>query len=197
MITNINQLDFTKQYTYADYLTWQFIERVELIKGWIFKMSPSPSKRHQLIAVDLIYFLQDHLRKTPCTACMAPMDVRLLNPLKSNENNKIYTVVQPDIFVVCDESKFDEKGCIGAPDFIIEILSLGNTKRDVDEKFRLYQENGVLEYWIVSPYDEIIQVFDLIENKYLLRNIYCKPDTIASKAVEGFILDLEEVFYHS
>ena len=85
---------------------------------------------------------------------IAPFDVRLINFKESTKDNQVTTVVQPDLCVICDQNKLDDKGCIGSPDLIIEILSPGNSKHEMDIKFDLYQENGVLEYWIVNPMEK-------------------------------------------
>lgn len=116
IITNLKQLDLNASYSYADYLLWHFNERVELIKGKIFKMSPAPSSYHQRISGELTYYLSKVFRKTSCQMYVAPFDVRLLNFKSSTVDNHITTVVQPDLCVICDTTKIDEKGCIGAPD---------------------------------------------------------------------------------
>ena len=123
MVTNINQLDFTKQYTYADYLTWGFDERVELFRGWINRMSPAPLRIHQRITSKLNFQIEGYMLNKKCEVYPAPFDVRLTNKRKSVPNKSIISVVQPDISVICDVDKLDEKGCIGAPDWVIEILS--------------------------------------------------------------------------
>ncbi|WP_042344549.1 Uma2 family endonuclease, partial [Capnocytophaga canis] len=149
-VLNINQLDVENGvYTYADYLLWKFEERVELLKGKIFKMSPAPSLKHQKISMNLSGLLWQFLRGKKCQLFSAPFDVRL--PKKEEKGDNIHTVVQPDLCIICDESKLDERGCIGAPDLIIEILSPGNSKKEMKNKFELYQESGVEEYWIVNP----------------------------------------------
>ncbi|RIY36539.1 restriction endonuclease [Capnocytophaga canis] len=164
-VLNINQLDVENGvYTYADYLLWKFEERVELLKGKIFKMSPAPSLKHQKISMNLSGLLWQFLRGKKCQLFSAPFDVRL--PKKDEKGDNIHTVVQPDLCVICDESKLDERGCIGAPDLIIEILSPGNSKKEMKNKFELYQESGVEEYWIVNPTDENILVNVLEDGKY-------------------------------
>ena len=112
MITNIDQLDFTKQYTYADYLTWRFDERVELIRGWINRMSPAPLVRHQIISMALSNEVYVYLKGKQCKVFAAPFDVRLTNKRKSLPNKSITSVVQPDLSIICDLDKLDEKGCI-------------------------------------------------------------------------------------
>ncbi|ATA73741.1 restriction endonuclease [Capnocytophaga sp. H4358] len=164
-ITNINQLDIANGvYTYADYLLWKFEERVELLKGKIFRMSPAPSVKHQKISINLSGLLWQFFKGKKCQLFSAPFDVRL--PKKNEKGDQIHTVVQPDLCVICDENKLDERGCIGAPDLIIEILSPGNSKKEMKNKFELYQESGVEEYWIVNPTDENILVNVLEDGKY-------------------------------
>ncbi|WP_392447927.1 Uma2 family endonuclease [Capnocytophaga canis] len=164
-INNINQLDLVNGvYTYADYLLWKFEERVELLKGKIFKMSPAPSLKHQRISLNITLFLGNYFKNQKCQLFVAPFDVRL--PKKEEKGDNIHTVVQPDLCIICDESKLDERGCIGAPDLIIEILSPGNSKKEMKNKFELYQESGVEEYWIVNPTDENILVNVLEDGKY-------------------------------
>jgi Uma2 family endonuclease len=194
MITDINELDFTKQYTYADYLTWRFQERVELIKGWVYKMSPAPSRLHQQISQTMSSEIYNYLKGNSCEVYSAPFDVRLINKRKSSTDKEVINVVQPDVCVICDVSKLDDKGCFGAPEFIIEIINKGNTKRDVQQKFELYQENGVLEYWIVQPGDGIVTVFDLENDKYQMRKIYSEEDVIEVAVVSGLSIDMKMVF---
>jgi Uma2 family endonuclease len=167
IITNIKQLDLSGSYTYADYLLWQFKDRVEIIKGKIFKMSPAPSRSHQEISMTVTLILAKFLKNQPCKLYAAPFDVRLINFKESTKDNQINSVVQPDLCVVCDKSKLDDKGCIGAPDLIIEILSPGNSNREMTIKFDLYEENGVKEYWIVNQSEKTILIYVLKENKFI------------------------------
>ena len=194
MITKFSQLDLTQKYTYADYLTWQFKERVELIKGWVLKMSPAPSNKHQIISRNITGELYNSLKKTTCALYAAPYDVRLFEAKKSTTDKKVITVVQPDICIICDKTKIDDRGCLGAPDLIIEIISKGNTKKELETKFDLYQENGVKEYWIVQQGDETVTVFDLVKTKYKFRKIYSNDSIIPIKILNNFEIDLKEVF---
>ena len=123
MVTDINDLDLTKRYTYNDYLTWQFDEMVELIRGRVFRMSPAPLSAHQLISMEISGQIYDYLKGKKCKVVTAPFDVRLPLPPDRQTDAKIDTVVQPDICVICDLSKIDRRGCLGAPDWVIEILS--------------------------------------------------------------------------
>lgn len=194
MVTDINELDLGKQYTYADYLTWHFKERVELIKGWIHKMSPAPLDQHQRISSNLHGDIFHFFKRRGCQVRPAPYDVRLLDSKKSIADNQIFTVVQPDICVICDTSKIDKRGCIGAPDWIIEILSPGNSKTEMHDKYQLYEENGVKEYWIVQPEHENIIVFALQNEKYQLVKIYSGEETIPSVLFPELKLELLDIF---
>ena len=197
MIKDINQLDLKKRYTYADYLTWQFDEMVELIKGKIYKMSPAPGRRHQEVAMSLQAMIWNYLQKKKCQVFPAPFDVRLPLPPDQVTEDKINTVVQPDISIICDLSKLDDKGCNGAPDWIIEILSPGTSKKDYNEKFDLYQHAGVKEYWIVHPIDETVLSYTLnTEGLYEMARVkpFTKGEKVESYVLEGLKIDLEEVF---
>lgn len=163
-ITSINQLDLNKIYSYADYLLWRMEERVELLKGRIFKMSPAPSVKHQKVSGNLHILLHNAYNQSPCNLFYAPFDVRLSR--KNQENEQVFSVVQPDLCVICDPEKLDEKGCNGSPDLIIEILSPGNSKKEMKHKFELYEESGVKEYWVVNPLDEFVLVNVLQGEKY-------------------------------
>jgi len=195
-ITDISDLDLNGTYTYADYLNWRFEQSVELIKGKIFKMSPAPSVKHQRISSRLHIAIGSYFQKTACDIFSAPFDVRLLDVKKSSQANKdIYTVVQPDISVICDRSKLDEQGGIGAPDLIIEILSPGNSKKEMKTKYALYEESGVLEYWVVFPSEQVLQQFILDEQgKYTLKNSFAEDEVFYAHIFPELSIDLAEVF---
>lgn len=195
-ITSLSQLDPNGVYTYADYLQWQLEETVELIKGKIFPISPAPGATHQRISWQLSGMIFNYLKNTNCQAFSAPFDVRLLDGKKSAAANRdIFTVVQPDISIICDATKIDEAGCLGAPDLIVEILSKGNSKNEIKYKFSLYEENGVREYWIVVPYEQFLQQFVLDDNNhYRLHGIYTAEDIISSFIFSDLQIPLQEVF---
>ncbi|WP_027001886.1 Uma2 family endonuclease [Hugenholtzia roseola] len=195
-ITDINDLDLNGTYTYADYLTWRFEQSVELIKGKIFKMSPAPSRKHQKISGKLYVKVFMAFQKNACEVYSAPFDVRLLDKKKSlKANTEIYTVVQPDICVICDKSKLDERGCIGAPDLIIEILSPGNSKKEMRTKYALYEESGVKEYWVLYPSEHVLQQYILNENeKYELKNNFAEDEIFNSHIFSDLQIDLSEIF---
>jgi Uma2 family endonuclease len=195
-ITDLSQLDLDGSYSYADYLTWQFNERVELIRGKISLMCPAPNVEHQRDSMYLSTRLYLYFEDKPCQVFAAPFDVRLYNRRKSILQNKdIFTVVQPDICVICDESKLDKQGCNGAPDWIIEIISKSTAKKDAKTKYELYAENGVKEYWLVYPADQVIQQFVLNEEtaQYQLMNIYA-DEKASSYLFPELEIDLEKLF---
>jgi Uma2 family endonuclease len=194
MVTDINDLDLSKRYTYADYLTWQFKDRVELIKGWIHKMSPAPLDQHQRISSALHGEIFHFFKRRGCQVRPAPYDVRLLDRKKSTEDAQIFTVVQPDICVICDSSKIDRRGCIGAPDWIIEILSPGNSKTEMHDKYELYQENGVKEYWIVQPEHESILQFALKGEQFTLVKMVSGDEEISPALFPELKILLSEIF---
>ena len=194
MITSIDQLDFSKTYTYADYLTWKFQERVELIAGRIFRMSPGPSRRHQKVVGDIFYQLYTYLKDKKCEVYVAPFDVRFVKT-SATTDQEIVNTVQPDICVICDPSKLDDKGCLGAPDLIVEIISRSSVKRDLKYKYELYQSYGVSEYWVIDPSNQIVYINMLGENGlYQTSRPYTIDFIIKSSALIGFELDLRTVF---
>jgi Uma2 family endonuclease len=195
-ITDINDLDLNGTYTYADYLTWRFEQSVELIKGKIFKMSPAPSVKHQRVSSRLHTEIGYFFKKHTCELYSAPFDVRLLDKRKSSKaNTDVYTVVQPDICVICDRNKLDEKGCVGAPDLIIEILSPGNSKKEMKTKYALYEEAGVREYWIVFPSEYVLQQFILNEKGvYQLKNSFTEDEIFNAHIFPDLQIDLAEIF---
>jgi Uma2 family endonuclease len=190
----VEEPDPSLTYTYSDYLKWKFKERLELIKGRVFKMSPAPSPKHQKISVILASSLFHFLKEKKCEVFTAPFDVRLPNKHRKN-NSEINTVLQPDICVVCDETKIDERGCCGAPDLVIEILSPGNSAHEVKTKFELYQEAGVKEYWLINPAEEKRVVFILNNaGKFDGLKMLAAGDLLVSVAIPGFSISVNEVF---
>lgn len=197
MITNIEDLDLSKRYTYADYLTWQFDEMVELIRGKVFRMSPAPSARHQWVSAELHYQIMGYLKGKPCKAFAAPFDVRLPLPPDQQKTDKIDTVVQPDITVVCDRQKLDAQGCKGSPDWIIEILSSGTATKDLTDKYTLYQHAGVREYWIVHPSEQTVIPYRLDESgqyQLIRKTPFVREERVPVGIFPDFEIDLSEVF---
>ncbi len=135
-------------FTYGDYCQWSDEERWELIHGVAYAMT-APTRIHQKIVLELGRQIANYLQGKICEPYIAPFDVRL--PQKNEADKYVNTVVQPDISVICDPKKLDEKGCRGAPDWIIEILSPSTAFKDMDTKRALYELHGVREYWLIHP----------------------------------------------
>jgi Uma2 family endonuclease len=196
MIKHLSDLDINGSYSYADYLSWRFEERVELIKGRLVPMA-SPLRLHQKASKRIQYQFEDFLTKNPCGCEVynAPFDVRFPTNPSAKKATAIYTVVQPDLCVICDAQKLDDKGCLGAPDLIVEIISKGTQKKDRTVKRKLYEEFGVKEFWIVYPNDKMVEVFLLNENgTYNESIVYDDEDSIVPSVLPALIVDLEKVF---
>jgi Uma2 family endonuclease len=194
-ITSLSQLDMNGTYSYADYLTWKFEEAVELIRGHITPMA-APSRKHQGISWQLTLTVGNTFKHQTCKAYAAPFDVRLLDKNKSKKANaNVYSVVQPDICIICDENKLDDQGCIGAPDLVIEILSPGNSKKEMRTKKSLYEENGIREYWIIDPERETVHQFVLGDNSlYNPPLIYVSEEIVYCAIFEELQVPLDNIF---
>ncbi|WP_243718065.1 Uma2 family endonuclease [Pedobacter changchengzhani] len=192
-IHQFNDIDASLSYSYANYLNWLFDDRIELIKGKIFKMSPAPSRVHQKISIRILNPLVNFLKGEVCEVYSAPFDVRF--PKESKADKDVFTVLQPDICVVCDKNKLDDRGCIGAPDIVVEILSPGNTKMELLHKYKVYEEFGVKEYWVVSQSDQNILIYTLNGlGKFEPSKQFTLSEKITSSVLPGFELKLDDVF---
>ena len=188
-------LDLNQTYTYADYLKWSFDETIELIRGLVVKMAPAPGLSHQIISRKLTIRMGLYFENKNCQLFSAPFDVRLPLIKDKTKDVEITTVVQPDLCVVCDPHKLDPRGCIGAPDLIIEIVSPGNTKKELKQKFEVYQESGVNEYWLVLSAEKSVIIYTLNEvGVYVGSKPYTEEDTISSPQFPGMEIDLSYVF---
>lgn len=182
-----------KEYTYADYLNWPEEERWEIIDG-IPYMQATPTRIHQEILMELSKQIAVYLTGKSCKVYPAPFCVRLPQECDKNEND-LKNVVEPDISIICDKSKLDDKGCLGAPDMIIEIISPSSTRNDKIKKFNKYEKAGVKEYWIVEPDQKFISVFILEKSKrYGRPEIYTENDKIALSIFQDLVIDLNPVF---
>jgi len=178
--------EYNKHYTYADYITWTGDERWEIIEGIPIKMD-SPSSQHQSILGELFGQIWNFLKGKPCKVYLSPFDVRL------NADTTDDTVVQPDLQIICDKSIIMKVGCKGAPDMVVEILSPSTSKKDRELKFRIYQEVGVREFWIIDPETKLTSIHILENGKYLTK-IYQDTDKAPVYVLDSFEIDLSEVF---
>ena len=182
---NSPQLQSNQHYTAADYVTWNDGQRYELLHGGVHAMSPAPTLQHQETSWNLNFEIGTFLKpKARCRILYAPIDVYL------GED----TVVQPDLIVVCEPDKLQKKGCVGAPDLVVEILSPSTAKTDWQDKYKLYEAAGVREYWIVHPDDRLLHVFRLTDGKFLLTGTYAAADTVPIGIFDDITIDLSHVF---
>lgn len=189
----LDQLNPSQVYSYADYVTWQFSERVELLKGYI-RLMAAPNRFHQTLSINLAREIAYAFKGHSCRVFAAPFDVKLVKNPQGKTDKEIYSIVQPDICVICDRAKLDKQGCLGSPDWIIEIVSESTAKIDVKDKFELYEENGVLEYWIVRPVENSIERFFLENDKYVYKGTFVKEDVISPILFPELLIKLEEIF---
>jgi Uncharacterized protein conserved in cyanobacteria len=183
----------TQIYTYADYLNWSEDEKWEIICGVPYAMIPVPSTDHQNILGELFYQFKCYLKNKTCQVFVAPFDVRMPEEDENDANTK--SVVQPDISIICDKNKIDNKGCKGAPDLIVEIVSSSTFRKDVKDKFFLYERIGVKEYWLVYPKEKTVMVYKLNENgKYGRPEVYSDEDSVEVGIFQELIIDLKEIF---
>jgi len=176
-----------KRYTYEDYYSWDDGKRWELIDGVPYAIAPAPSDSHQRISSNLHLQFASFLKGKTCKVFHAAYDVRL------NADTGDDTVVQPDLVIICDQSKRDERGCKGAPEMVVEMLSKSTEKYDRVTKFNLYQKAGVREYWIVDPESKTVAVHMLESGRYIT-NMYSDEDTAPVHVLEGCEIILEDVF---
>ena len=184
------QYENGRRFTYADYLDWELSpdERYELMNGQAYLMA-APNEYHQLILMELGRQFANFFAGKPCKVFPAPFDVRLFY----EEDESDDTVVQPDISVVCDKNKRGKEGCHGAPDFVAEILSPSNTAIEMQQKFFLYREAGVREYWILDPEHKILHVH-LFDNGSSFAKAYKASEQAAVAIFPGLTINLEMVF---
>jgi Uma2 family endonuclease len=178
-------------HTYAEYCTWPEDVRYELIDGQAYAMSPGPNRRHQELVVEMLRQVADALEGSPCRTYVAPFDVRL--PRGNEADDDIDTVVQPDIMVVCDRAKLDDRGCRGAPDWVIEVLSPSSASHDQILKRALYERHGVREYWLIHPVDLIVTVYRLVDGTYGKPDIFELKDTLACGILPEVVIDWARV----
>lgn len=161
-------------------------KRWERIDGVIYDMTPPPSSQHQAIVESLYGEFYTYLKGKQCKAYPAPFGVWL------DDANDIY--VEPDITIVCDHSKIHTKGCIGVPDLVVEDLSPSTALKDKRVKLKLYRLSGVLEYWIVDPFNQIMEVYRLSENVFTEPQVYGKDETVTVGIFEDLEINLYDIF---
>jgi len=190
MITDIRQLDLTKLYTYADYLTWRFPERVELIFGKVFAMSPAPRWNHQFVNTRLNTRIDTHFEQSTCAVLTAPADLVL-----KDQNGIKNIVLQPDLMVICDRRKLKDEESNVPPDLVVEVLSKSTKRRDRGDKYRLYESFGVREYWIIDPMNKEAEVYFAGDSrKFELVARACAGETIKSRLFPSLAIEMDDLF---
>lgn len=180
-------------YTYADYFSWPDVIRGELIDGQFYDMTPAPTPTHQRITGNLFAQMALYFRGKPCTPFIALLDVRLPKP--ADQDGAERDVVQPDTSVICDRTKIDDRGCRGAPDWIIEVFSPSTREKDSTLKRDLYERHGVRMYWMVSPRERRVTVLSLDENgRYSGAATFEARGTLPVAEYPGLVLDWDWVF---
>ena len=190
MVGSTNKNKHTK-YSYADYMQWTDDKRYEIIDGIVYDMN-APLRIHQEITFAMARKLADFFDDKPCKVYISPFDVRL--PKKSKKDENIFNVVQPDISVICDEDKLDERGCIGAPDIAIEVISPSTASHDHIRKRNLYEKHKVKEYWLVDPINRIVIIYTLENNTYSTTETFGTKDILKSATFPDLEINLAEVF---
>ncbi len=180
------------RYTFADALTWEENQRIEIIDGEAVMMAP-PIRIHQEISGELFFQLANYLRGKGCKVYAAPFAVRLFEK-DGDRPEDVDTLVEPDIAVICDPAKLDKYGCRGAPDMVVEILSPSTQRQDRFTKFSLYQRAGVREYWIVDPENKFVQSFWLEDGRYAVKEFGAAGDKMCVNVLEDCVIDLSEIF---
>ena len=176
-----------QHHTYGDYCRWPEDVRYELIDGQAYLMSPGPNRRHQELVGEVFLQIGIALRDSSCRPYVAPFDVRL--PRANEADDDVDTVVQPDISVICDRAKLDDRGCRGAPDWVIEVLSPSTASHDQILKRALYERHGVREYWLIHPVDLVVTVYRLVDGAYGRPDIYELKDTLACGILPEVVID--------
>jgi len=182
----------TAHWCYGDYVNWPDDQRWELIDGIAYNMTPAPSFRHQQVVGNIFYLFKQNINNSACHVIASLIDV--LMTVNDKDDDKVETVVQPDILVLCDEEKITEKCIRGAPDLIVEVLSPATAKKDEGIKRDLYERVGLQEYWLVHPSDHTINRYILENNQYNRSDVFGLGDTITSSRFPELILTLSELF---
>jgi Uma2 family endonuclease len=179
------------RHTYGEYLTWSDDPRYELVDGVAYAMTPAPGRRHQEVVVELLRQVANALEHSPCRVYVAPFDVRL--PRGEEADADIDTVLQPDLAVICDPAKLDERGCRGAPDWVIEVLSPSTAVHDQTRKREAYERHGVPELWLVHPTDALLMIYRLREGAYGKPEVRELAGELAPEELPEVRLDLERL----
>jgi len=185
----MNIPELNKLYLYKDTIQWN--GKWELINGTPFSMTPAPSTAHQHIVGEIYFALRSFFNTHSCRVFVAPFDVRFSEDDYYDNPN---TVVQPDISVFCNVEQLDDKGGKGAPQLVVEVLSPSTALKDRNQKFKLYEQHGTQEYWIIDPTNQTIEVYGHANGYFGKRAVFGKDDSLQSFIFPEFTLDLVQIF---
>jgi Uma2 family endonuclease len=192
---SIKELDFSKTYTYADYYSWKFEDRTELLDGKVYLMGESPGTNHQQVLGNVAAKLYAFLKDKSTQALMAPLDVRLVDTTTRDED--VLTVVQPDVIVFCNKITLDDRGGIGSPSIVIEITLPGKNFKEISLKYSIYEKYGIKEYWIIRLDEQSLTQYILDEKgKYIGGRPLIENDKLKTDLIPDFELAISEVFYN-
>lgn len=180
-----------ERFTWADYQQWPDEQRCEIIDGQFYDMTPAPGTAHQETLINLACKMHEYLKDKPCKVFIAPFDVRLAE--KKETRNSCSNVVQPDISIICDPKKIDDKGCVGAPDLVVEILSSSTASKDQVKKRRLYERHGVKEYWLIHPIERYAHIYALKGDNFEFIGVFDDAATLESQIFTGLAVKMTEI----
>ena len=182
----------TNYHTYADYVRWSDTYGDEVVNGTGYvREPPSPTRSHQEIVGELHRQMSNALLGKSCRVYVAPLDVRL--PKSNEPDDLVDTVVQPDLFIVCDLNKADARGVRGAPDWLAEVLSPGTARHDKRVKLPVYERAGVREVWLIDPIDRTLTLYRLEGGRYGHATLLELKGQTPIKAVPGVSIDWDQV----
>jgi Uma2 family endonuclease len=185
----------TAYHTYGDYLVWSGTYGDELIDGAAYvREPPAPTRAHQEVVGELhgqIFIALKALKDKSCRLYLAPSDVRL--PKSTEEDDQVDTVVQPDVFIVCDHGKLDARGVRGAPDWLAEVLSPGTSRHDQFIKLPAYERAGVREVWLIDPIERVLMIYQLEAGHYGCPTTHKMKGQTRLTAVPGVTIDWDAV----
>ena len=177
-----------QHHTYSDYLTWSATYGNEVIDGIAYvREPPAPSRVHQEIVGELHRQIANSLQGKRARAYAAPFDVRL--PKHGGDDDQIDTVIQPDVIIVCDLHKLDDRGMRGAPDWIAEVLSPSTATYDRTTKLGVFERVGVPEVWLIDPTDRTVTIYRIAAGQYEPPVVLELTGQTAITAVPGVSID--------
>ncbi|EEG76061.1 Uma2 family endonuclease [Dethiobacter alkaliphilus] len=168
-------------------------QRYELIDGVVYLLA-SPGFKHQVVVNEMSWHFNNYFRGRKCRSLTAPLDIRLFGHATKFEEDP--NVVQPDIVVICDEEKVNEKGrYVGVPTLVVEVLSSSTKGKDLATKLHLYMRSGVSEYWVIDPDKKSITRYSFDEERDIQSmDIFGEGDVVSSVVFNGLELRLDEIF---